>query len=136
MQVTKLKRFRAAKAKTRLHLYKQLVLAIIEYPPVPTHALFKIRITMLQRIQNRAMRQAYDDTSYQPRLTTEKLHKKAKLKPINQRLNQRAINIWNMIQGMRHTILQDLIGREMQITKEYHYFPMARTRLDRPLPKY
>ena len=31
MQVTKLKRF---KAKTRVQLYKQLVLPIIEYPPV------------------------------------------------------------------------------------------------------
>ena len=39
MQVTKLKKFRAANAKTRLHLYKQLVLSIMEYPPVPTHAL-------------------------------------------------------------------------------------------------
>ena len=93
----------------------------MECPPVSTYALSKIRLATLQRIQNRAMRQAYNDASYSPRFTTEELHRKAKLKPTNQRLNQRAINIWNMIQGMRHTILQDLIGREMQIREGHHW---------------
>ena len=73
MQVTKLKRFRAANAKTRVHLYKQLVLPIMEYPPVPTHALSKGRLVTLQRIQNRPLRQAYNDTLYPPRFTTEDL---------------------------------------------------------------
>ena len=62
MQVTKLKRFRAANAKYRVHLYKELVLPIIEYPPVPTHTLSKSRLTTLQIIQNRALRQIYNDT--------------------------------------------------------------------------
>ena len=53
MQVAKLKRFRSAKAKTRVHLYKQLVLLIMEYPPVPTHALSKSRLATLQRVQNK-----------------------------------------------------------------------------------
>ena len=85
MQVTKLKRFRAAKAKTKVHLYKQLVLPIMTYPPVSTHALSKSRLATLKRIQNRAARQANNDTSYPSRLTTEKLtSQKATLKPINQ----------------------------------------------------
>ena len=54
MQVTKLKRFKAAKAKTRLHQYKQLLLPIMEYPPIPTNALSKTRLAALQMIQNRA----------------------------------------------------------------------------------
>ena len=74
MQVTKLKRFRTASDKTRVHLYKQLVLPIMEYPPVPTHALSKSRFTTLQRVHNRALRQAYNDTSYPPRFTTEELN--------------------------------------------------------------
>ena len=136
MQVTKLKRFRAAKAKTRMHLYKQLVLPIMEYPPVPTHALFKSRLAMLQRIRNRALRQAYNDTWYPPRFTTEELNRKAKLKPINQGLNQRVNNIWNKIQEMRHPVLQNQIGREMQIIEEHHYFLMSRTKLDQPPLRY
>ena len=61
MQVTKLKRFKAAKAKTRVYHYKQLVLPIMEYPPIPTHALSKTRL------QNRAQKQAYNDASYPPK---------------------------------------------------------------------
>ena len=112
MQVTKFKSFRASKAKTRVHLYKQLLLSTMEYSLVPTQALSKSRLEILQRVQNRALRQEYNDISYAPRFTTEKLHRKAKLKPINQRLNQRANNIWNKIQEMRHPIFQDLIGRD------------------------
>ena len=78
MQVNKLKRFRAANAKNRVHLYKQLVLPIMEYPPVPTHALSKSRLATLQRIQNGALRQACNDTLYLPRFTTEKFHRKTK----------------------------------------------------------
>ena len=104
MQVNKLKRFRTAKAKTRVNQYKQLVLPIMENPPVPTHALSKSRLVKVQRIQNRVLRQAYNDTSYQTRFTTEELHRKAKLKQINQKLNQRANNIWNKKEGMRHPI--------------------------------
>ena len=108
----------------------------MEYLPVPIHALSKSRHTTLQRVQNRALRQAYNDTSYPPRFTTEERHKKAKLSLINHRLTHRANKIWDKIQGIRHSIFQDLIGREMQIREEYHYFPMSRTRLDLPPPRY
>ena len=59
MQITKLKRFKAAKANTRMHLYKQLVLPIMEHSPIPTYVLSKSRLAMLQIIQNRALRQTY-----------------------------------------------------------------------------
>ena len=82
MQVTKLKRFRAANAKTMVHLYKQLVLPIMEYPTVTTNALSKSRLATLQRVLNRALKQAYNNTSYPPRFTTEELHRKAKVNSI------------------------------------------------------
>ena len=77
----------------------------------------------------------YNDTLYSPNLTTEELHRKAKLSPINHRLTHRLNNIWNKIQEMRHLIFQDLIGRKMQIKEEHHHYPMSRTRLDRPPPR-
>ena len=55
MQAMNLKRFKAAKAKTRVHLYKQAVLPIMEYPPIPTYALSKSKLATLQRIQNRVL---------------------------------------------------------------------------------
>ena len=136
MEVTKLKRFRAANAKSRVHLYKQLVLPIMEYPPIQTHVLSKSRLVMLQRVQNRALRQAYNDMLYSPRFTKEELHRRAKFSSIKQRLTHRANKIWEKIQGMRHLIYQDLVGREIQIREEHHYFPMSRTRLDLPPPRY
>ena len=96
---------KAEKVNTRVFLYKQLVLSIMEYPPILTHILPKSRLAVLQKIQNRALRQAYNDTSYPPRFTTEELHRKIKLKLINQRLNQKANNIWHNIQEMRRPIL-------------------------------
>ena len=77
MQATKLKRLKAGEPKTRVYFYKQLALPIMGYPPIPTHALSKIRLPTLQRIQARALRQAYNDTSYPLRFTTEELHRKA-----------------------------------------------------------
>ena len=102
----------------------------MEYPPVPTHAISKSRLATLQRVQNRALRQAYNDTSYPPNCTTEELHRKAKLSPINQRLTNRANKIWEKIEGMRHLIYQDLVGGDMQIREEHHYFPVSRRRPD------
>ena len=87
----------------------------MEYPLIPTDDLSKTRPATLQSIQNRALRQAYNDTLYSSRFTTEELHKKAKLSPINRRLTHIANKKWDKIPGMRHQIFQDLRGREMQI---------------------
>ena len=52
MQVTKLKRFKAAKAKNRVHINEQLKLPIMEYQPIPPHALSKTGLAMLQKIRD------------------------------------------------------------------------------------
>ena len=58
----------------------------MEYTPIPTHALSKSRLAMLQRIHNIAFQQAYNVTSYPPRFFTEEQKRKTKLNRINQRL--------------------------------------------------
>ena len=63
--------------------YKQLILPIIKYPSIRTHDLSKSRLETLQKIQNKALKQAYYDTSYPPRFSTEELHRKGKLNAIN-----------------------------------------------------
>ena len=73
MQVTKLKRFRAANAKTRVHLYKQLVLPIMEYPPVPTHALSKSKLATLQIDANKRRTSLLPHVKKKTRSTTSKI---------------------------------------------------------------
>ena len=110
-----------------------MVLPIMDYPPIPTHALSKSR---LETLQNRTLRQTYNDTSYPPRFNSEKkLHRKAKSKSINERLNQSANNVRNKIQRMSHPIFPNLIGREMQIREEHRYY-FPRTKLDQPLLRH
>ena len=48
-------------------------------------------------------------------ISTKIHHRKTKLKSKNQRINHKTNNIWKKIQGMRHHILQNFIGREMPI---------------------
>ena len=50
----------------------------MEFPPNPTHALSKIKLATLQRVKNRALKQAYNDMLYPPKFITEELHKKQK----------------------------------------------------------
>ena len=71
-QVTKLKRLKAAKAKT------------IEYPPIPIYVLSKTRLKMPQRDQNRAPRQAYSLTTLH---THRDLPQKSKTQPNKSEIN-------------------------------------------------
>ena len=72
MQVTKLKRFKAAQAKTKVRLYKQLVLPIMEYPLIATHALSKFRTNLISEKITKTR------NSYPQRFTTKESHRKAK----------------------------------------------------------
>ena len=110
------------------NLYEQLLLPIMEYISVITYTLSRSRLATLQMIKNRAQRQAYNDTSYPPRFTTEELHRNAGLKPINQRFIYKANNIWNIIQGMKYPHLK--YEREKQLREGHHHFPKSRTRLE------
>ncbi len=57
--------------KIKTHLVKTLTLPILDYPPIPIHALSKTQILKLQRVQNRAMRFATNQR-YHYTLNTEK----------------------------------------------------------------
>ena len=68
MQLTKLKRFKAVKAKTNSYFYQSC----------NTHQFEIMHYLKLQRIQNRVLRQAYNDTLYPPSFTTDKIRDKIK----------------------------------------------------------
>ena len=59
-------------------------------PTISNSCISKIRLAILQRIQNSALRHSYNNALYPPRFIIERFHRKTKLKPINQRLTKRA----------------------------------------------
>lgn len=92
----KLRRFKALNPKIKLHLYKALVLPIIDYPCIPTNTIKTTNWKKLQAIQNRALRWVNGDTPPY-NTTTESLHRKYKLEPINIRNFRQAYKAWERV---------------------------------------
>ena len=79
--VTKLKRFKKLKEKTKIHLYKTLVRPVLEYPAIPNCICSKTNMYKLQAVQNKFLRTTHYQTQIQNQeeitnLTAEELHKK------------------------------------------------------------
>ncbi|XP_063850376.1 uncharacterized protein LOC135094309 [Scylla paramamosain] len=70
-------------------IHGALILPILTYPPVPLHALSKIAISRLQKVQNSALRFALD-TRWDDFTTTASLHEAASLPALNVRLHEMA----------------------------------------------
>lgn len=92
----KIKRFSKLNSKTKLHLYKALVLPHLEYPPIPLN-IIKIKNKLkLQAVQNKALRWIAGDIP--PYHTTiEQLHQIWKIEPINIRNFKQGCRVWNTI---------------------------------------
>lgn len=97
--LTKLKRFSNLSEKNKRQLYLSLIRGILEYPPVPIHALSKTQIEFLQRIQNKALRFIYN-VKWDDFITNEDLHRRAQIPRIEEVLNQRAKDIWSKIEQL------------------------------------
>ena len=67
------KMIQSCKIRDKVNLYKQT--STINHK-ISTHALSKNRLATFQRIQNRQLRQAYNDNSCPLIFNTEKLHRK------------------------------------------------------------
>lgn len=100
-QLTKLFRFRQLGADIKRRLYLTLVRPLLEYPAVPLHLGAKSSILKLQRVQNRATH-FITNTYYPDIMSSEALHARSKLIPINQLLHKRAGDIWRKIEGMNY----------------------------------
>ena len=82
-------RFRDLDRGLKFHLIKALVISVLIYPPVPTHAFSRNAISRLQRIQNAALRFALDVRWDQFR-TMESMHEEASIPALNVRLQDLA----------------------------------------------
>lgn len=96
MTLKKLRRFRKFSSKTKLHLYKALILPIIDYPVIPMNTLRPTNWKKLQAIQNKALRWINGDTPpYHS--TIQALHTKYGLETINTRNFRLAYSMWEKI---------------------------------------
>ena len=122
-QLIKLKRFSRLSSNIKCQLYKGLVRPILEYPPIPLHGLSGNNIKKLQRIQNKATR-FITNTSYPTLVRSEILHQICNLKPLNQRLHERAKNIWESINKQQYQMMLRLQMQEQGELK-YVQFPSS-----------
>lgn len=92
----KLRRFKKLSPKLKLHLYKALILPIIDYPVIPMNTLRPSNWKKQQAVQNKALRWINDDVP--PYGTTIKeLHQKYGIEPLNIRNHRLANSMWEKI---------------------------------------
>ena len=80
--LSNLERFRDSNLKTKLHLYKAFILPLLTYCPLALSLAAPTNVSLLQRIQNRALRFAFGVKWYDFR-TSLSLHEESAIAPIN-----------------------------------------------------
>ena len=132
-------RFRDLNRGLKLHLIKTLVIPVLTYPPVPTHAFSRNAISRLQRVQNSALRFALDVRWDQYR-TTESLHEEASIPALNVRLQDLASQIWQRLETMGWEQYNNLLELHREAPERHHaWFPRSLLTLEAnpaPAPRY
>ena len=124
-----IKRFEKLNINIKLHLIKACVLPILIYPTYALNTLSKSHILTLQRIQNKAIRFAYND--YYPYIaTTEELHLLSKIDPINITLHKRGNKIKHKIENiLKDSIYLNAI-RDQHQDREHGWFKIPNKKLN------
>ena len=91
-----LRRFGALRWKVKRQLYYSLVRPVLEYPVVPLHLLARAPMLGLQRVQNSAVRWMLG-VGRREGYTSEDLHRRAGVEPLNRYLHKRAESVWRAI---------------------------------------
>lgn len=128
----KLRRFSKLQERTKLHLYKALVMPVLEYPPVPLNTLTNSNWRKLQTIQNRALRWIAGE---QPPYTTNavELHHRYQLLPLNQRNYIIATRHWEKMRTHFTQEIEDLLAIETVGT--HAWWPASYIGVDAPSPE-
>lgn len=134
----KLFRFREMPPKIKTHLVKAMVLPVLEYPPIPLHSLSKNQISKLQKIQNKALRFATNQR-YPYTMTTAQIHHYTKTKPINIKLHERAVKIWETLENQENQTYFELRENHENMQRYNKWFPSSFEKLSQgrvPRPRY
>lgn len=132
LTLQKLKRFNKLNAKTKLHLYKALVLPILEYPAIPLNTLKKSNWSDIQTIQNRALR--WVDNLIPPyNKNSEDLHRHYKILPLNIRNFYRSQTLWNNISSIFPEEVEAM--NEMHHDNTHKWWPLSYIDVNTPPPQ-
>lgn len=128
----KLRRFKNLSPKLKLHLYKALVLPLIDYPPIPSNTIKPTNWQLLQAIQNKALRWINSDVP--PYNTTvEQLHDIYNLDPVNIRNFRLASNAW---EKMRQEFPEETtLYEETTFERSHSWWPLAYIPADAEEPR-
>ena len=95
-KLSTLYRFINLSQRNKKKLYTTLIKSIIEYPPVPLHAISISMQKSMQVVQNKAAR-IITNTRKLDRKTSEFINKKANLTPLNISIHEQAVRTWQTV---------------------------------------
>ena len=134
--LNKLYRFQEMSASIKIHLVKALVFPVLDYPPIPIHAMSDAQLSILQKVQNKALRFALNQR-YPYTLSTVELHELAKVAPVNVRLHNQAAKIWDKIDDLQIPLFTHLFEKRENIVRYQRSFPSSLSALNNPpIPSY
>ena len=141
--LTKLRRFTGLPPRSKLNLYKSLVLPKLTYPAVPLNTASRSALLTLQRVQNSALRWVHrgaPDRIPGHRYRTQELHELYNLEPLNLHIHRLAERIWENLERDEDPNLDRIRALEQFIgddEREHRFYrrsrPRARAAPPRPL---
>ena len=122
--LTKLKRFRAIKSKTKSYLYKTSVRSALEYPNTPACIASNTKKMKLQKLQNNVIRKFIhwnaEDTDDDENI--EQLHQLYKIELINVRMYRRARKSWDKLAIIDEALCNSSIEASQERNFKDHYW--------------
>ena len=137
--LAKLKRFTGLPPKTKLNLFKSLVLPKLTYPAVPLNTASRSDLLSLQRVQSNALRWVHRNAEGRVRgrrYSNLELHQIYRMEPLNQRIHRLASRIWERLERDEDPNLARIHAAEdvLDGPQEHRYFKRSRPRARGPLP--
>lgn len=130
--LSELYRFRQLPEKMKVHLVKAFIIPILQYPPIPLATVSRYKQNKLQKIQNSALRFAYN-VRWEQHRTMKSLHEQANLDPINYSLHQKAEKIFQKIQTIEDPQVTYILDNYEE-DKNHLYYSKTKISLDRGPP--
>ncbi|MPC62907.1 hypothetical protein E2C01_056997 [Portunus trituberculatus] len=92
-------RLRDLHKQLNLRLIKTLVIPVLTYLPVPTHAFSRSAVSRLQRVQNATLRFALD-FRWDDFRAAEAMHEEASIPALNVRLHDLTVGVWQRLRDL------------------------------------
>ena len=118
----KLKRFQNLRSKTKLHLYKSLILAVLEYPNIPMCIMAKTDKEKIQQFQNGTLRQYTRNQVEDTDLTIQDLHDKYNIETINTRMFRRAKKTWDKLRTLNVELTERSLQQDQNEQRDHYWW--------------